>query len=96
MCVCVCVRVRQCVRSRARVCVYVCESQDTVPRHFLFFNIFSSVLQSSDSDDDAVLTSVQKVIGTFHSLRADVTELPFLETLVLLRQGENFSLTGIP
>ncbi|XP_076435320.1 nuclear receptor subfamily 2 group F member 6-like [Babylonia areolata] len=42
-----------------------------------------------DNDDEAVLTSVQNVISTFHSLQADVTELPFLETLILLRKDTN-------
>ncbi|XP_070173774.1 nuclear receptor subfamily 2 group F member 6-like [Littorina saxatilis] len=59
------------------VCVRVC----ACVRACLFI-----VIQNTETDDDTVLTSVQKVIGTFHSLHADVTELPFLETLVLLRQ----------
>ncbi|XP_048247248.1 nuclear receptor subfamily 2 group E member 1-like [Haliotis rufescens] len=43
--------------------------------------------KDSDRDDD--LASVQKVITTCQTLHADSTELPFLETIVLLRQDQS-------
>ncbi|PVD19022.1 hypothetical protein C0Q70_21581 [Pomacea canaliculata] len=54
--------------------------------------IISKLLRVSgsvhDADEDHVLCGVQKVISTCQALNADVTELPFLETLILLRQGQ--------
>nr|KAG5697693.1 hypothetical protein BaRGS_000578 [Batillaria attramentaria] len=42
---------------------------------------------NTDTEDDTVLMGVQRVISTCQALHADVTELPFLETLILLRQA---------